>query len=159
MKEYKFQADIIKHETLDAAYIEFPFDVKKEFGKKGQVKVKAIIDGCEYRGSLAKMGYHCHIIGLNKKVREAIDKKAGDRVDVIITEDKDERTVELPADLNLAFSENYFAAQQFNKLSFSNRKEYVTWIVSAKKQETREARLKKSIQMLVAGKKNPSDKT
>ena len=43
-------------------------------------------------------------------------------------------------------------------LSFSHRKEYVVWIVEAKKPETRAARLTKTVEMLARGKKNPSDK-
>ncbi|WP_010233489.1 DUF1905 domain-containing protein [Clostridium arbusti] len=39
MKSYEFDAVIKKHGTIDAAYIEFPYDVEKEFGTKGQVKV------------------------------------------------------------------------------------------------------------------------
>ncbi len=41
MQGYEFDAVIWKREGMDAAFIEFPFDVEKEFGAKGQVKVKA----------------------------------------------------------------------------------------------------------------------
>jgi hypothetical protein len=68
LKKYEFEAEIIKHETLNSGYIEFPYDVMEEFGTKGQVKVKAHFDGYEYRGSLVKMGHTCHLIGLNQKV-------------------------------------------------------------------------------------------
>jgi uncharacterized protein YdeI (YjbR/CyaY-like superfamily) len=36
----------------------------------------------------------------------------------------------------------------FNNLSFTHRKEYARWIVEAKKEETRQSRLVKSIEML-----------
>jgi hypothetical protein len=52
---YEFDAEIIKHEAINAAFIEFPFDVEKEFGTKGQVKVHVTFNGFEYRGSLANM--------------------------------------------------------------------------------------------------------
>jgi hypothetical protein len=159
MKEYKFEAKIIKPESVDSGYIEFPYDVYKEFGKKGQVKVKAYFDGFEYRGSLVKMGTECHIIGLNKKVRDAINKQAGDTVQVLIVEDTDERTVEVPQDLNVALGENPSVRAIFEKLSFTHRKEYVVWIISAKREETRLARIDKCIEMLTAGKKNPGDKS
>lgn len=149
MKEYKFEALIIKTEKVDSGFIEFPFDVITEFGKKGQVKVKAYFDGFEYRGSLVKMGHPCHIIGLNKEVRAAINKNVGDTVDVVIVEDKDERTVEIPADLNMAFEGSPEAKAMFEKLSFTHRKEYVAWITSAKKQETRDARILKCVEMLI----------
>ena len=44
-------------------------------------------------------------------------------------------------------------------LSHSNRKEYVKWITDAKRQETREKRLEKIIELLLNKKKNPSDNT
>ena len=33
-----FSAIILKHPEMDASFVEFPFDVQKLFGKKGQVK-------------------------------------------------------------------------------------------------------------------------
>lgn len=48
MKTYEFDAVIIKKDSIDAAYIEFPYDVEKEFNTKGQVKVKATFDGYEW---------------------------------------------------------------------------------------------------------------
>ena len=155
MKEYRFEAVILKPEQVDSGFVEFPYDVKQEFGKNGQVKVKAYFDGFEYRGSLVKMGHHCHIIGLNKKVRDSIHKKAGDKVNVIIIEDIDERTVEIPADLNQIFKKNTAARSLFDGLSYTNRKEYAEWILAAKKPETRAARIDKCIEFLLAGKKNP----
>lgn len=153
MKEYKFKAVIQKPDKVDSGYVEFPFDVFKEFGKRGQVKVKAYFDGFEYRGSLVKMGTQCHIIGLNKQVREAINRKPGDMVQVVIVEDTEKRTVEVPDDLRIALSEVEEALTAFDKLSFTHRREYVEWISSAKKQETRSARINKCIEMLTSGNK------
>jgi hypothetical protein len=50
MKTYEFDAEIKKQDSIDAPFVEFPYDVEKEFGVKGQVKVLATFDGCEYRG-------------------------------------------------------------------------------------------------------------
>ena len=84
-KEYKFNAVIKKVQDMDAAYIEFPYDVKEEFGK-GRVKVTAFFDGFEYNGILVKMQTTCHIIGIRKDIRKAINKQAGDTIEVIIKE-------------------------------------------------------------------------
>ena len=158
MKEYVFDAVIIRHEKVNSGYIEFPFEVMKEFGKKGQVKVKAYFDGFEYLGLLVKMGTPCHIIGLNKTVRDAIGKQPGDNVHVVITEDTNERLIDTPDDLGSALEGNPAARLVFEKLSFTNRKEYTRWITSAKKQETRVARIVKCIEMLASGKRNPLEK-
>lgn len=155
MKVYEFDAEIIKHETLDSGYVEFPFEVEKEFGVRGQVKVIATFDGYEYRGSLAKMGHHCHILGLTQKVRAAIGKNPGDTVHVVIKQDIEPRTVEVPEDFKTLLDQNPEAKVFFEKLSFTNRKEYVQWITSGKKKETRERRLAESIDKLANGIKSP----
>ncbi|MCB1582734.1 MAG: DUF1905 domain-containing protein, partial [Xanthomonadales bacterium] len=79
-KSYRFMGKLHKHPKLNAAFIEFPYDVEKEFGTKGQVKVVADIDGVSYRGSLAKMGHHCHKLGINQSIRQQINKNFGDEV-------------------------------------------------------------------------------
>ncbi|NLE21147.1 MAG: DUF1905 domain-containing protein, partial [Clostridiales bacterium] len=70
-RTYEFDAVLQKVPDLDGAYVEFPFDVRKEFGK-GRVKVQAAFDGHPYRGSLVRMGTECHIIGVRKDIRAAI---------------------------------------------------------------------------------------
>ena len=70
------------------------------------------------------------------------------------------RTVEVPEDLNklLQLKKNKKALLFFESLSFTNRKKYVIWITSSKKEETRLNRLSGTIEKLLAGKKNPSEK-
>ena len=85
-KTYAFEALIHKVPDLDGAYVEFPYDVRAEFGK-GRVKVQATFDGHPYQGSLVKMGTACHIIGIRKDIRKAIGKQPGDSVQVTIRED------------------------------------------------------------------------
>lgn len=84
-KKYEFEAVIKKVPDMDGAYVEFPFDVRKEFGK-GRVKVCATFDGEPYEGSLVRMQTPCHIIGLRKDIRAKIGKQPGDTVAVTIIE-------------------------------------------------------------------------
>lgn len=39
----KFDAIILQHEDMNAAYVDFPFSTEELFGKKGQVKIKALL--------------------------------------------------------------------------------------------------------------------
>lgn len=151
MKIYEFDALLIKHETLNSAYIEFPFDVEQEFGTKGQVKVLAYFDGYEYRGSLAKMGHSCHFLGLNQKVREAIGKNPGDTIHVKLQKDEAERILELPEEFEKLLDNETKARDFFKALSYSNQKKFTDWIISAKKIETRDKRIKEAIEMLRNG--------
>lgn len=84
-KLYEFDAEILKVPDIDGAYVEFPFDVRAEFGK-GRVKVKASFDGFEYEGSLVRMGTPGHIIGIKKDIRTKIGKQPGDIIHVTIKE-------------------------------------------------------------------------
>lgn len=69
-----------------------------------------------------------------------------------------QRTVAPPADFVKELRRSKVASHFFEELSFSNQKEYVTWITSAKKEETRSRRLELAIDKLIAGKKNPAAK-
>lgn len=84
-KIYEFDAILLKVEGIDGAYIEFPYDVRKEFGK-GRVKVHATFDGEPYDGSLVRMKTPGHIIGVRKDIRAKINKQCGDIIHVTIKE-------------------------------------------------------------------------
>jgi hypothetical protein len=68
------------------------------------------------------------------------------------------KTVIVPEDLKRAFSKNKKALAFYESLSYTNRKEYVIWIVSAKREETRKDRVEKAIGKLNSGKLNPAAK-
>lgn len=153
-KKYEFDAEILKHPMLNSGYIEFPYDVKKEFGK-GRVKVKALIDGVPYLGSLVKMGGECHWMGITQEVRKKTGKNPGDKVHIIIEEDLEERTVEIPVDFYESLSKEKSVFDFFDKLSFTHKKEYVRWITEAKREETRKSRISKAIEMLKKDVKTP----
>ncbi|HDP79201.1 MAG TPA: DUF1905 domain-containing protein [Mesotoga infera] len=90
-KTYEFNAIIRKVPDIDGAYIEFPFDLRKEFGR-GRLKVRAIFDGEPYDGSVVNMGMKnpdgtiCYVIGVRKDIRTKIGKKPRESVKVTITE-------------------------------------------------------------------------
>ena len=90
-KLYTFDATIQKVPDLDGAYVEFPYDLRAEFGR-GRVKVLAAFDGVLYEGSLVNMGVTradgslCYILGLRKDIRSKLGKGPGDTVRVALVE-------------------------------------------------------------------------
>ncbi len=60
--------------------------------------------------------------------------------------------LKIPASLKKALAANKRASATFNSFSYSNKKEYVTWITEAKSTETRERRLRIAIQWMSEGK-------
>src|SRR6266498_3773078 len=132
------------------AYVEVPFDVEDAFGSK-KPKVKAMIEGIPYRGTLTRMGTECHILGIRKEIREQIGKTFGDEVTVMVELDTEPRVIEIPKDLMKELKKDKEAKAFFDKLSYTHQKEYVRWVEEAKKEETRQNRIVKTIEMLKKG--------
>lgn len=68
------------------------------------------------------------------------------------------KTVHLPDDFAGFLDKNKGEKAFFNALSFTNKKEYVEWIVTAKREETRRTRVKESVERLNKGWKNPANR-
>lgn len=143
---------VIENAGGGGAFVRVPFDVEQAFGKK-RVKVQASIEGEAYRGSLVRMGGPDHVLGILKAIREKVGKSFGDEVEVSVEEDTEERVVVAPPDLRRALKTNPVAAAFFKQLAYSHQKEYVRWIEEAKRAETRQARIDKTLQMLEQGRK------
>jgi hypothetical protein len=133
------------------AFVEIPYNVESAYGRK-RVPVIATIDGEPYRGTLVRMGSECHMLIVLKEIREKIGKDFGDDVTVTLQEDTQPRTVEVPEDFAAALSDNRTSNEYFQKLSYTHRREYVQWIESAKKNDTRINRISKAVTMLSEGK-------
>lgn len=84
-KIYEFDAVIKKVPDINGAYIEFPYDVRKEF-KKGRVAVHVTFDKEPYDGQLVRMQTPCHIVGIRKEIRDKIGKQPGDTVHITLSE-------------------------------------------------------------------------
>ena len=88
--EYTFDAVLHEIPENGGAYVIFPWDIRKEFGK-GRVKVHAAFDGIPYDGSIVNMGVKdekgeiCYVIGVLKSIRKQLGKKDGDTIHVVIT--------------------------------------------------------------------------
>ena len=90
-QEYSF--DAILHEIPEngSAYVVFPRDIRKLFGK-GRVKVHATFDGIPYDGSIVNMGLKDpqgnirYTIGVLKSIRRQLGKAEGDSIHVTLSE-------------------------------------------------------------------------
>jgi hypothetical protein len=107
-----------------------------------------------YAGSLIKYGQPQHMLGILKAIREQIGKGPGDTIDVELWKDEAPRILEIPAAFRTRMKQEG-VLPFFEELSYTHRKEYCRWITEAKKEETRSARLSKSIEMLKKGIKTP----
>lgn len=84
-------------------------------------------------------------------------KKEGKPKDRPIFEylDLEKRIVYPPVDLEKEIRKSKKAQAFFDSLSFTNKKEYVEWVVTAKREETRKERVKGTVERLEKSWKNP----
>lgn len=143
---------VIQNAGGGGAFVDIPFDVEKIFGAK-KPRVRAVIEGVPYRGILSRMGGDQHILIILKGIREQIGKTFGDEIAITVEPDTEPRVVEVPKDLASEFKKNKEAKSFFDNLSYTHRREYVNWINEAKREETRQNRIAKTIEMLKQGKR------
>lgn len=120
-------------------------DKKAHFG---WVKVKGSIDGFMIsKYHLMPMGNGYLFLPVKAEIRKKIKKKEGDYVHVILYPDNE--PLEIPEEMILCLNEEPQALIFFNSLSESEKKYYIQWVYSAKKEETKITRLAKTINKLL----------
>jgi hypothetical protein len=67
----------------------------------------------------------------------------------------EKKEVEIPSDFQKILNKHKDAKNIFDKLAYTHKKEYVRWITEAKKEETRDRRILKAIEMIKQNKKEP----
>ena len=97
------------------------------------------------------------VFGFRAKTEADKKKEAKPKVEREIFKwvDPKTKTIKLPDDLSTALKKNKKEATFFNTLSFTNKKEFIEWIVTAKREETRLERIKGTIERLTKQWKNP----
>ncbi len=133
-----------------AAWVIFPHDLKELYGIGNLVPVVATFDGIEYRGSIAKMGPRPLLL-IRSDVRRQLGKARGDSVEVTVTLDTATRKVDVPPELARALNHRPGARKQFDQFSYSNQREYVDWISSARREDTRDRRIDKAVRLISEG--------
>jgi hypothetical protein len=149
---FRFKVKLEGVPGMESAALRPPFDVPEIFGTKARVPVRGTMNGFPFRSSLCNMGSG-HFMAVNKQIREGAKCKAGDVVDVLLQRDRDERVVTVPADVKKVIASNKAAQNTWDSLSYTHQKEWVRAIADARKEETKQARLKKMMDALKAGKR------
>ncbi len=117
-------------------------------GKRAPVTVTT--NGRTIRLRVAPMGDE-FLIGFSKQARAQLGVEIGDPIEVVISLDDQERTIEAPADLAAALASDPAADKAFAALSYTHRKEFVQWVNEAKRDETRTRRIAGTVEMLKTG--------
>lgn len=146
----KFQATL-QLSGKTATGFEVPEDVVTALGASKRPPVRVTINGYTYRNTVATMA-GTFMIGVAANHREAAGVSAGDVVEVELELDTEPREIEPPADFVEALDAEPEAKAFFDGLSYSSKRWHVESVEGAKKPETRQRRIEKSVGLLREGK-------
>jgi bacteriocin resistance YdeI/OmpD-like protein/uncharacterized protein DUF1905 len=139
--------------TLQDRFVVVPLDVRELWGE-ARPPVAGTVNGVAFRSRLAVYGGQT-VLGLTNAFRAEAGIAEGDEVEVVIDRDDTPREVEVPGELRAALDGDATARAAFDALSFTHRREYANWIAEAKREETRDRRAARAIELLREGVKTP----
>lgn len=131
-----------------ATGIKIPDDIIEKLGGGKKPLVKITINNFTYRSAVAVMG-GAYMVGVNAENREGAKIKGGDKIDVTIELDTEERVLEVPAEFQKQLNKNAKARKMFETLSNSKKKALIFPIANAKTDETRNRNIDKALQGLL----------
>ncbi len=146
----RFSADLRSAGDSGGAGFDVPLAAAAALSDEKRPPVTVTIGGHTFRTRLAVYGGQ-PMVGVSKANRAAAGVDIGDRFDVILALDEEPRVIEVPEDLAAALAGDAEAAAAFERLSFSHRREYVTWIGEAKRPDTRARRVAGTLDRLRGG--------
>jgi hypothetical protein len=148
----KFTAKIDGREAGVVAAITPPVDVPEFFGTRARVPIRGTINGYPFRSSLMPCGGR-HMMPVNSTLCRGAGVRPGDHVEIVMERDEEKRTVDAPPLLQKELAKNKAARANWDKLSFTHKKEMARSILGAKQEETRTRRLAKVMDVLKTGTK------
>ena len=132
-------------------FISIPFNPNEVWGVKQRHHIRGTVNGYGVRGSLGSDGTQYFLL-LGAAWRRGCDIDAGTEVDVVL-EPEGPQSESLSADIANALDAEPQAKAFFESLATFYRNTYIKWIESAKRPETRSARIREMIELLTAEKK------
>ena len=130
--------------------VRIPFDVSKVWGTRGQMKVKGVINGFPFRGSLFAAGGGAHFLLVNKRMQAGGRVKAGETAKFRLEPDTEERTAAIPCELVRILSGEPALLRWYHDLNYSTRHDIANWIEEVKSPEARDRRAGQLAERLLA---------
>ena len=115
--------------------------------------VEGTINGFPFRATLEPDGKKSHWLKVDRKMRKSAGADAGDVVTLEIAPAGEELESEVPTDLRQALAAAPKARALWSDITPIARRDWIQWIVSAKRPETRARRIRNACLMLAGGKR------
>ena len=134
-------------------FLTLPKDASAKLPSRSMTSVEGIINGFPFRATLEPDGQGSHWLKVDRKLREAAGADAGDVVTLELAPVQEEPEPKVPADLRKALAAAPMARATWSDITSIARRDWIHWITSGKRAETRALRIDKACSMLAAGKR------
>jgi hypothetical protein len=134
-------------------FLILPRNASVKLPTRGMTTVRGAINGYPFRATLEPDGQRSHWLKVTRKMREAAAADVGDVVTVEIMSGGEEAEPNVPADLRKALAAAPMARALWSDITSVARRDWIHWITSAKRPETRARRIDNACEMLAAGKR------
>jgi hypothetical protein len=145
LTDVRFQAEL-QSANGNGRWVAVPPEIADSFTTR-RAPVRGTVNGVPYRSRLAVYGGYSYL-GFNAAIRKQAGIELGDLLEIDIEADPEPRVVKLPEALAAALHADAEAKAAFDKLAFTHRREYATWVAEAKRQQTQERRVVQVLQRI-----------
>lgn len=137
------------------SFLTLPDEASDKLPSRGMVSVEGTLNGFPLRVTLEPDGRGGHWLKLDGKLIERAGAATGDIVHLEITPVAEEPEPSVPSDLRKALAAAPQARKVWANITPMARRDWIQWITSGKRAETRGLRIGKACDMLAKGKRRP----
>jgi hypothetical protein len=152
-----FKAKLLRpappEKTASWMFLTLPKDATAKLPSRGMTAIEGTINGVAFSAMLEPDGQKGHWLKVDRRLREAAGADAGDFVTLEIAPAGEEPEPQVPADLQKALAAAPPACALWSDITPKARRDWIHWITTAKRPETRARRVENACSMLAAGKR------
>ncbi len=134
-------------------FLLLPKDASAKLPSRGMTAVEGTINGIPFRATLQPDGQKGHWLKVDRNTQEAARAHAGESVTLEIAPAAEAPEPKVPTDLRKALAAAPKARALWSDITPMARRDWIHWITSAKRPETRARRIDNACSMLAAGKR------
>lgn len=136
-------------------FVNLPKAASAKLPSRATVAVEGTLNGAAFSAALQPDGQGGHWLKIDRALQKAAGVKAGEKVLMEFTPASKEPEPEVPPDVRAMLRSSPSAHAAWKSTTALARRDWVQWITSGKKAETRAIRLDKARDMLEHGKRRP----
>ncbi|MFZ0211329.1 MAG: YdeI/OmpD-associated family protein [Candidatus Acidiferrales bacterium] len=129
--------------------VDVPEEVSRALGGRGYIPVVVMVQGLVIRTTLVPAGNKQYRLFIDGKIRKKLGVDAGDFVGITLRVDKKSNEVAVPEDVAAALRKTPGARRAFKAITPGLRREFLRWLLNAKRPETRAKRIERAIPILI----------